>query len=188
MTYLMAPLCVTYCNRNELGLQSARFPDRILCVPAHLKTTLSATEPAIIYLGLQCVYSRTTLSATERAQNGRPSRPTPNISCLGEVYPHGTWGKKGSGHFRVKIYSKPEVPVMRQHAAEKQSVFHSELRLLWSTKVLKIDMPRVPRQWSAPLIAPFYLFGANRRQKMDHRCPRLWFSSPGSPSLGCYCL
>src|SRR5262249_50924293 len=28
---------------------------------------------------------------------------------------------KGSGHFRAKIYSKPEAPVMRQHTAKKQS-------------------------------------------------------------------
>jgi len=34
---------------------------------------------------------------------------------------------KGNGHFRVKIYSKPEVSVIRQHAAKKRSVFHTEL-------------------------------------------------------------
>src|SRR5262249_54599166 len=54
---------------------------------------------------------------------------------------------KGSGHFRAKIYSKPEAPVMRQHTAKKQSIFHTELHASWSMKVLKIDMPYVSRQW-----------------------------------------
>src|SRR5262245_30880272 len=54
---------------------------------------------------------------------------------------------EGSGHFRAKIYSKPEAPVMRQHTAKKQSIFHTELHASWSMKVLKIDMPYVSRQW-----------------------------------------
>jgi len=35
---------------------------------------------------------------------------------------------EGSGHFRAKIYSKPEAPVMRQHTAKKQSVFRDCLK------------------------------------------------------------
>jgi len=74
---------------------------------------------------------------------------------------------------------------MRQLAVKKPSVFHTELRLLWSMQVLKIDMPHVPRQWSAPLIAPFCLFGVTHGgAKTDHQWPRRWFSSPGSPSFG----
>jgi hypothetical protein len=53
---------------------------------------------------------------------------------------------EGSGHFHAKIYSKAEALVMRQHTAKKQSVFHTELHASWSMKVLKIDMPHVPRQ------------------------------------------
>ena len=54
---------------------------------------------------------------------------------------------KGSGHFRAKIYSKPEASVIRQHTAKKQAIFHTELHASWSMKALKIDMARSPRQW-----------------------------------------
>jgi hypothetical protein len=57
--------------------------------------------------------------------------------------------RKGSGHFRVKIYSKPEVPVMELYAAKKPSVFHTELQTLWSMKAFPIDRLRFPRQWTA---------------------------------------
>jgi hypothetical protein len=107
--------------------------------------------------------------------------PPPSKRPIGR----GSRPPKDSGHFRVKIYSKPEVPVMRQLAAKKPSVFHTELLLLWSMQVLQIGMPRVPRAWNAPLIAPFRLFGATTGgEKTDHQCPRRWFSSSGSPSFG----
>ena len=92
---------------------------------------------------------------------------------------------KGSGHFRVKIYSKPEVPVIGLYAAKKQSVFHTELHALWSMQALPIDMLRFPRQWRAHLMVPFFSFGAaHGDEKTDHQCPKLWFSSPGSLSYG----
>src|SRR5262245_54626422 len=66
---------------------------------------------------------------------------------------------KGSGHFRAKIYSKPEATVMRQHTAKKQSVFHTELHASRSIKVLKIDMTCAPRQWRGRSWLPFACAG-----------------------------
>jgi hypothetical protein len=93
-------------------------------------------------------------------------------------------GREGSGHFRAKIYSKPEAPVMRQHTAKKQSVFHTELHVSWSIKVLKIDMPRVPRQWSGLSWLPFARVGWLIEAK------RQPISTPGSgfPPLGLHRL
>jgi hypothetical protein len=73
---------------------------------------------------------------------------------------------------------------MRQHTAKKQSVFHTELHVSWSIKVLKIDMPRVPRQWSGLSWLPFaragWLIEAKRQP----------ISTPGSgfPPLGLHRL
>src|SRR4030095_14886028 len=72
------------------------------------------------------------------------SRSPFGLQCSANLSPVGPL--EGSGHFRAKIYSQPEVPVMRQHTAKKPSVFHTELHAAWSMKVLKIDMPCVPRQ------------------------------------------
>jgi hypothetical protein len=55
---------------------------------------------------------------------------------------------------------------MRQHTAKKQSVFHTELHVSWSMKVLKIDMPRVPRQWGVASHGSLLLvWGGSSRQK-----------------------
>src|SRR5262249_38326759 len=92
---------------------------------------------------------------------------------------------QGSGHFRAKIYSKPETPVMWQHTAKKQSVSHTELHAPWSIKALKIDLPRVPRPWRGLSWLPFTRVGwlmEAKRQPIS--VPRLCFSSPGSPSFG----
>src|SRR4029453_5955219 len=90
---------------------------------------------------------------------------------------------KGSGHFRAKIYSKPESSVMRQHTAKKPPVFHTELHAVWSIKVLKIDMPHVSRQWrdlSWPLFGSCRV--AHGGKKTAPQCPRTSFSSPRAPS------
>jgi hypothetical protein len=92
---------------------------------------------------------------------------------------------EGSGHFRVKIYAKPETMVFQLYTAKKWSVFHTELHPLWSIKTLPTDMTRIPRQWRASLMAPFFPFGAaHGGEETDHRCSRLRFSSTASPSLG----
>jgi hypothetical protein len=87
--------------------------------------------------------------------------------------------------FRVKIYAKPEAIVLQLHTAKKWSVFHTELHALWSIKALQTDMSRVPRQWRAPLMAPFLPCGAaHGGEETDSQCSRLWFSSTASPSFG----
>jgi hypothetical protein len=90
---------------------------------------------------------------------------------------------EGSGHFRAKIYSKPEASVMRQHTAKKPPVFHTELHASWSIKVLKIDMPHVSRQWRDLSWPPFGSCRvAQGGKKTASQCPRPSFSSPGAPS------
>src|SRR4029450_9873728 len=80
---------------------------------------------------------------------------------------------KGSAHFRAKIYSKPEAPVMRQHPAKKPAVFHTEPRASWSMKVLKIDMPHVSRQWRSLSWPPYLLvWGGSWRQKDSLSVPQ----------------
>ena len=92
---------------------------------------------------------------------------------------------KGSGHFRAKIYSKPEASVIRQHTAKKQSVFHTELHASWSIKVIKIDMPRVPRQWRGLSWLPFARAGWRMEAKRQPiNTPGSRFPPPGSPSFG----
>jgi hypothetical protein len=96
---------------------------------------------------------------------------------------------KGSGHFRAKIYSKPEALVMRQHTAKKQSVFHTELHASWSMKVLKIDMPRVPRQWRGLSWLPFARSGRLMEAKRQPiSAPSCGFSPQGLRRLGWYGL
>src|SRR5712692_5966573 len=92
---------------------------------------------------------------------------------------------EGSGHFRVRIYAKPEVSVIRQHAAKKQSVFHTELRSLWSIEVLTSDKVHVPKLGRTPRVSLFFPFGAaHGGEETDYQCSRLWFPSTGSPSFG----
>ena len=91
------------------------------------------------------------LASSAQAQGGTPEVcMTPSllgasgqqiVCTLSNAYAY-----EGSGHFRAKIYSKPEASVMRQHTAKKRSAFHTELHALWSIKTFKIDMSRVPRQ------------------------------------------
>src|SRR4029453_7427259 len=96
---------------------------------------------------------------------------------------------EGSGHFRAKIYSKPEAPVMRQHTAKKQPVFHIELRVSWSIKVLKIDMPHVSRQWRGLSWPPFARAGGLMEAKRQPISARgCGFPPQGFRLLGWYDL
>jgi hypothetical protein len=61
---------------------------------------------------------------------------------------------------------------MRQHTAKKQSVFHTELHASWSRKVLKIDMPRVPRQWEGLSWLPFARSGWLMEAKRQPSVPQ----------------
>src|SRR5262249_39634078 len=107
--------------------------------------------PGIRTLGQDC---STTISATSGHDSNfhshfdatRWQKDTENLPRHWERHGRGSksWGDsaswgKGSGHFRVKIYSKLEVPVIRQYAAKKQSVFHTALCSLWSIESLKVD-------------------------------------------------
>ena len=91
---------------------------------------------------------------------------------------------KGSGHFRAKIYSKTEAPVMRQHTAKKHSVFHTELLASWPIKVLKIDMPHVPRQWRGLSWPPF----ARSGWLMEAKSKSISAPGCGFPPEGLYLL
>jgi hypothetical protein len=70
---MYAPYSVTDCNRNEPGLQSAHFQDHIICIYRPVRTTLSASETAIIRLGLQSIAPGPhSLHLTELQQAGHP--------------------------------------------------------------------------------------------------------------------